>query len=197
MGDITRIVGDVSASSRQPAAELLALVYDELRRLAASKLARESPGQTLQPTALVHEVWLKLSAAGGGRAFNDRNHFFAAAAEAMRCILVDNARRKKAVRHGGDYERATFDDEVMAIPVLDRETDEILAVHDALDRLSAHDARKAELVKLRYFVGLTIEEAATVLDISAPTAKRDWTYSRAWLLREISTDRQGGAGTAV
>ena len=188
MGDVTKIVGAVSADGRQPAAELLALVYDELRRLAASTLARESPGQTLQPTALVHEAWLKLSASGGGRAFNDRNHFFAAAAEAMRHILVDNARRKKAVRHGGELERATFDDAAMAMPVVNRETDEILAVHDALGRLNAHDARKAELVKLRYFVGLTIEEAAAVLGVSAPTAKRDWTYSRAWLLREMTGD---------
>jgi RNA polymerase sigma factor (TIGR02999 family) len=107
----------------------------------------------------------------------------------MRCILVDNARRKKAVRHGGEYERATFDDEVMSIPVLDRGTDQILAVHDALDRLSAHDARKAELVKLRYFVGLTIKEAAEALGVSEPTANRDWAYARAWLFSEIRRTR--------
>ncbi|HUG11942.1 MAG TPA: ECF-type sigma factor [Opitutaceae bacterium] len=186
MRDVTKILGKVSSDDQQLAAELLPLVYAELRRLAASKLAREAPWQTLQPTALVHEAWIKLS--GGARAFNDRNHFFAAAAEAMRRILVDNARRKKSVRHGGDMARATFDEAAMTMPFADRQDDELLAVHDALDRLAAHDTRKAELVKLRYFVGLTIAEAAVVLDVSTPTAKRDWTYARAWLLRAMTNE---------
>ena len=189
MGDVTKILGVVSAGERQPAAELLPLVYDELRRLAAAKLAGEAPGQTLQPTALVHEVWLKLSSGEGGRAFNDRNHFFAAAAEAMRRILVDNARRKLAVRHGGKLERTAFEDAAMEVPVADRKGEELLAVHDALDRLGEHDARKAELVKLRYFVGMKIDEAAGVLGISEKTANRDWTYARAWLFRDITISR--------
>ena len=188
MGDVTKILG---ANGPLPAAELLPLVYGELRRLAASRLAGESSGQTLQATALVHEAWLKLSGVDGGRAFNDRNHFFAAAAEAMRRILVDRARRKKAVRHGGLLQRTDLDDAVLAVPSLNRKDDELIAVHDALDRLHAHDARKAELVKLRYFVGLTIEEAAGVLGVAVPTAKRDWKYSRAWLLREMTN----GGGT--
>ena len=196
MGDVTKILRAVSSGERKPAAELLPLVYDELRRLAAAKLAGEAPGQTLQPTALVHEVWLKLSSEAGARSFNNRNHFFAAAAEAMRRILVDNARRKQTVRHGGNLARATFAEGALTVPFSDRKDDEMLAVHDALDRLSAHDARKAELVKLRYFVGMTIEEAAGVLDISEPTAKRDWTYARAWLLREITSDRAEQLSTA-
>jgi RNA polymerase sigma factor (TIGR02999 family) len=197
MSDATDLFNAFSAGDKQPAAALLPLVYDELRRLASSKLAHEAPGQTLQATALVHEAWLKLSAGEGARRFNDRNHFFAAAAEAMRRILVDNARRKQALRHGGDLERASLDDAALTEPVTDRKDDEMLAVHDALDRLNAHDARKAELVKLRYFVGLTIEEAAGVLGVSEPTAKRDWTYARAWLLREITDERGRAAGASV
>lgn len=160
--------------------ELLSVVYDELRRLAASKMAMESPGQTLQPTALVHEVWLRLNK-DENRKWNDRTHFFAAAAESMRRILVDNARRKRALRHGGGQQRAEMRDIAQA----GANDDQILAVDEALEKLAAQDKQKAELVKLRYFVGMTIEEAAEALGISAPTAKRHWAYARAWLAAEI------------
>ena len=161
--------------------ELLALVYNELRKLAAQKMAREAPGQTLQATALVHEAWLRL---GGDQqpVWQNRAHFFAAAAEAMRRILIDNARRKKAQRHGGNIEHVSL---VGLEPAAHMEDEQLLALHEALDRLAVHDAVKAELVKLRFFVGLTIEETAKVLGLSEPTAKRHWTYARAWLYREI------------
>lgn len=161
--------------------KLLAVLYEELRALAAQKMARENSGQTLQATALVHEAWLRL---GGDKqpAWQNRAHFFAAAAEAMRRILVDNARRKNADRHGGKRERITFEGLELAAPMDD---DQLLAVHEALDRLAAHDSVKAELVKLKFFAGLTTEEAANLLNISEPTAKRYWAYARAWLFREI------------
>jgi len=161
--------------------ELMDVLYDELRTLAAQKMARENPGQTLQATALVHEAWLRL---GGDQqpAWKNRAHFFASAAEAMRRILVDNARRKNAERHGGKAERISFEGLELAAAMDD---DQLLAVHEALDRFSARDPLKAELVKLRFFAGLTMEEAAKMLDISEPTAKRYWAYSRAWLFREI------------
>jgi len=161
--------------------ELLPLVYEELRRLAAWRLAQEQPGQTLQATALVHEAWLKLAGGEGERRWNDRTHFFAAAAEAMRRILVDNARRKRCARHGGELERVDLAAVQVAAPVPDE--DEVLAVHEALDELTALDPRKAELVKLRFFVGLNFAEAAEVLGVSEVTAKRDWAFARAWLYR--------------
>jgi RNA polymerase sigma factor (TIGR02999 family) len=163
--------------------QLLQLLYTELRTLAAQKMARENSGQTLQATALVHEAWLRL---GGDHqpAWQNRAHFFAAAAEAMRRILVDNARRKNAERHGGKVERITFEGLDLAAAMDD---DQLLAVHEALDRLSVHDPVKGELVKLRFFAGLTIEEAAKILDISEPTAKRYWSYARAWLFREMKS----------
>ncbi len=171
--------GDVSAPN-----QLLTEVYAELRRLAAAKMSRELPGQTLQATALVHEAWLRL----GDANFQNRAHFFAAAAEAMRRILIDRARKRKAVRHGSGQVHVELDEELqIAAPAL--QDDEILAVHEALDKLAAEDARKAELVKLHYFVGLTFAEAAEVLGISEPTAKRDWAYARAWLHREITATR--------
>jgi len=160
--------------------ELLPLVYDELRRLAAQKMPREAPGQTLQATALVHEAWLRLG--GARQPWRNRAHFFAAAAEAMRRILVDNARRKKAARRGAGAERISLDGLELAANMDD---DQLLAVHDALEQLAAHDALKAELVKLRFFAGLTLDEAARVLDISEATAKRHWAYARAWLYRRI------------
>jgi RNA polymerase sigma factor (TIGR02999 family) len=173
--------GDSSAASR-----LLPLVYDELRKLAARKMAHENPGQTLQATALVHEAWLRL---GGDQqpAWQNRAHFFASAAEAMRRILIDNARRKKAMRHGGQAERVALDLDSLELAA-GMDDDQLLALHEALDRLAVHDAVKAELVKLRFFVGLTIEEAAKVLGLSEPTAKRYWAYARAWLYREIKTN---------
>jgi RNA polymerase sigma factor (TIGR02999 family) len=165
--------------------EILPLVYDELRKLAAQKMAREGPGQTLQATALVHEAWLRL---GGDQQpeWQNRAHFFAAAAEAMRRILIDHARRKQAERYGGHVEHLNLDSLELADGM---EEDQLLALHEALDRLAAHDRVKAELVKLRFFAGLTIEEAAQVLGFSLPTAKRYWAYARAWLYREIRASR--------
>lgn len=189
MGDITVMLQRVDAGEPQAAADLLPLVYAELRRLAAARLAREAPGQTLQATALVHEAWLKLGAGDESRRWHGRTHFFAAAAEVMRHLLVDRARRKRAVRHGGELIRAEMDDVAQALVAPAADDDEILAVHDALARLALQDARRAEVVKLKYFVGLTLAEVADVLGISAPTAKRDWTYARAWLFREISATR--------
>jgi RNA polymerase sigma factor (TIGR02999 family) len=158
----------------------LPLVYDELRRLAAARVAGGSGAATLQPTALVHEAWLRL---GPGRQWRDRAHFFAAAAEAMRHILIDRARQRQARRHGGGQQRVTFDEINLAAAEVN--DDQLLAVNAALEQFAAEDPAKAELVKLRYFVGLTNEEAAQALDISVPTAKRWWAYARVWLLRKI------------
>ena len=184
MSDVTRLLEAVRHGDARAGEELLPLVYAELRQLARAKMAREQPGHTLQPTALVHEAWLRL----GEQSFENRAHFFGAAAEAMRRILIERARRKLTAKHGAGAEHVDADDIEIAAPTL--KDDELLAVNEALDALAAHDARKAELVKLRYFAGLTIEETADVLAISAPTAKRDWTYARAWLHREIQK-RQG------
>ncbi len=144
-------------------------------------MAGEHPGHTLQPTALVHEAWLRL----GDGSFENRAHFFGAAAEAMRRILVDRARRKQRAKHGGGQDHLNLDSLEIAAP---EDSDELLAVHDALDRLAAHDARKAELVKLRYFAGLSFEECAALLGVSVPTAKRDWSFARAWLHSAIRND---------
>jgi RNA polymerase sigma factor (TIGR02999 family) len=173
--DAPRPTGDGAA------AEMLPLVYDELRKLAAAKLARENPGQTLQATALVHEAYLRLA---GDQRFDGRGHFFAAAAEAMRRILVDAARRKKAPTHGGGRGREGLDG--VAAPVPD---DELLAVDEALDRFATEHPETAEVVKLRYFVGLTIDQTAEALGVSPATVKRRWEFARAWLVREL----QGGA----
>jgi len=182
VGDLTLILQQMERGDPQAADQLLPLVYDELRRIAAGKMAREPAGQTLQPTALVHEAWLRL---GGDEqpTWQNRAHFLGAAAEAMRRILIDNARRRRALRHGGGQERVDIDDLELAA-VVDND-DQLLAVHEALDKLAAQDPRKAELVKLRYFAGLTIEEAALALGISEPTAKRWWTFARTWLYQEI------------
>ena len=183
MSDVTRLLEAIQHGDALAGAELLPLVYAELRQLARAKMAREQPGHTLQPTALVHEAWMRL----GAQSFENRAHFFGAAAEAMRRILIERARRKLAAKHGAGAEHVDADDIEIAAPTA--KDDELLAVHEALDALAAHDARKAELVKLRYFAGLTIEEAADVLAISVPTAKRDWTYARAWLFRKISAQQ--------
>jgi RNA polymerase sigma factor (TIGR02999 family) len=166
------------------AGQLLSLVYAELRRLAASKLSRESPGQTLQATALVHEAWLRL---GGDRQppWGNRAHFFAAAAESMRRILIDRARHKHAVRHGGGLAKVSTDSTGMDIASPEVDDDELLLVNEAIDALARHDPRKAELVKQKYFVGLTLEETAEVMGLSLSTAKRDWAYARAWLFNEV------------
>jgi len=174
----------LESDAPQAAASLLPLVYEELRRLAAAKLARESPGQTLQPTALVHEAWLRL----GGDAqpqWANRAHFFAAAAEGMRRILIESARRKNAVRHGGDLAKISANSTGFDLASESGDDRELLLLNDAIDALALHDARKAELVKQKYFAGLTLEEAAEVLGISVRTAKRDWAYARAWLFNEV------------
>lgn len=179
MNTLTVLLNQISGG-RLAAEELLGLVYEELRRLAAQKMQREAPGQTLQATALVHEAWLRLG--GEAQSWQNRAHFFGAAAEAMRRLLIDRARSKRAQRHGGGLERVDVQAVDIEAPVPD---EDLLAVNDALERLAMHDAQKAELVKLRYFAGLTLEEAADILGISVPTAKRYWAYARAWLFREI------------
>lgn len=183
-GDITVMLQRIEQGDPTAADQLLPLVYGELRRLAASRMAKESAGQTLQPTALVHEAWLRL---GGDAqpAWANRAHFFSAAAESMRRILIDNARRKRALRHGGQLARVSADATGFDVAAPDAEAEELLLVNEAIDALAVHDARKAELVKQRYFVGLTLEQAAEVLGISERTAKRDWAYARAWLLNEV------------
>src|SRR6185295_7973808 len=163
MNDVTQMLGAISRGEAKAADELLSLVYEELRRLAAAKMASEAPGQTLQATALVHEAWLRLTN-DEKRKWNDRTHFFAAAAEAMRRILVDNARRKRTARHGGGHRRRDLDEVEIAAG---EPTDDLLALDEALTRLATEDPAKAELVKLRYFAGLSIEEAARALNISA------------------------------
>jgi RNA polymerase sigma factor (TIGR02999 family) len=186
MSDVTKVLDRVGHGDTEAAVELLPLVYDELRRLAAHRMAQERPGQTLQPTALVHEAWLRLTASESVR-WNGRAHFFGAAAEAMRRILVEKARRKSAHRHGGGLLRMELDEIEIAAPARD---DELLELSDALEQFARRDERKAELVKLRYFVGLGTEEAAEILGISVPTADRWWSFSRAWLFQEIERRRQ-------
>jgi RNA polymerase sigma factor (TIGR02999 family) len=181
LSDVTRILESIEHGDPNAADELLPLVYGELRKLAASKMAREAPNQTLQPTALVHEAWQRLVGKDNPQ-FANRAHFFAAAAEAMRRILIDRARSKRALRHGGGQERVDFDDVQVASP---GEDDQLLAVNDALDKLAAQNQPEAELVKLRYFAGMTLEEAAAVLGISPRTADNYWAHARAWLYREI------------
>jgi len=185
MNEVTRILSSIEHGDPTAADELLPLVYEELRKLAAAKMAHEAHGQTLQATALVHEAWLALVGNENVR-WDGRAHFFAAAAEAMRRILINHARRRHAARRGGGLQRVDIQHLQLADSAKD---DEILAVHDALDKLAAHDKTKAELVKLRYFVGLSNAEAAAVLGISEPTAKRYWTYARTWLLAEIESAR--------
>jgi RNA polymerase sigma factor (TIGR02999 family) len=180
--DITRLLVAVDDGDAGAGERLLELVYAELRKLAAAKMARELPGQTLQPTALVHEAWLRLVDQDGQARFQNRAHFFGAAAEAMRRILVEAARRKLAQRRGGRQERLDVHEIELAAPSDD---DELLAVHEALDRFALESPERAELVKLRYFAGLSIEEAAAALNISERTAKRWWTFARAWLFQEI------------
>jgi RNA polymerase sigma factor (TIGR02999 family) len=183
MTDVTQILSRIESGDATAAEQLLPLVYDELRKLAAARLAKEKPGQTLSATALVHEAWLRLVGPGKNNQWDGRAHFFAAAAEAMRRILVDNARRKNSRKHGGDWSRqSTVPDE---IPIAsDSDPAEVLAVHELLERLAAKSPRTAELVKLRYFLGCSLAEAASILGIAPPTAEEEWTYARAWLRRE-------------
>jgi len=181
MSEVTVILDAIQKGDPKAAEELLPLVYAELRKLAAAKLAQQPPNQTLQPTALVHEAYLRLLG-DGSRSWQDRRHFFAAAAEAMRHLLVDRARHKAAMRHGGGWQRVDLDDVVVATGTTD---DNILLISGALEKLAAHDAASADLVKLRFFGGLTFPQAAEVLGMSERTAKRAWAYARAWLFREI------------
>ena len=185
MSEVTRILLASKAGDRQAAAQLLPLVYEELRKLAAARLAHEAPGQTLQPTALVHEAYLRLVRPEDAACWDNRGHFFAAAAEAMRRILIESARRKRGPESGGRLVRHELDLEHPA--ALDR-SEELLALNDALDRLAVIEPRAAEVVKLRYFAGLTVADAAAALGISPRTADDDWVYARAWLVAAIRGD---------
>ena len=181
MSDVTQILHAIEQGDAQAAHELLPLVYQELRRLAAHKMAGESPGHTLQPTALVHEAYLRLVGPEQARKWDGRAHFFGAAAEAMRRILVESARRKQRLRHGGQLDRVDLDAVELPLPMPD---DDLLALDEALDRLATVDTRAAEVVKLCFFVGLTQEQAAQELGISLATAERLWSFARAWLFKE-------------
>lgn len=185
MSDVTRILQSIEQGDPSAADQLLPLVYEELRKLAAAKMANEAPNQTLQPTALVHEAWLRLVGANNPQ-FANRAHFFAAAAEAIRRILIDRARRKRALRHGAGQRALNVDEMEIAAPGNDQE---ILDVNDALDKLALQNGVEAELVKLRYFVGMTLEESAQALNISPRTADNYWAHAKAWLFTEIKRGR--------
>lgn len=185
MSEVTRILNAIAQGDTPAAGELLPIVYEELRCLAAHKMAGEASGHTLQPTALVHEAWLRL-VGSKEQNWQNRSHFFGAAAEAMRRILVDHARRKQSLKRGGG---AVLEEMNEAALVLTSPPDEILAINEALDNLASHDPQAAELVKLRYFVGLTMEEAALTLGLGKRSAESLWTYARVWLHREICKSR--------
>ena len=181
MSEFTRILDRAQVGDSKAAHELLPLVYEELRKLAVHRMACEVPGQTLQPTALVHEAWLRL-VGSADQAWNSRGHFFAAAAEAMRRILVENARRKGRHKHGGELQRVDFSD----LDVASAESDDtVLAIHEALNKLARHDPIGAELIKLRFFAGVSNADAAKALGLAERTAKRTWAYARAWLYEEL------------
>ena len=183
MSDVTRILSQIEAGNAHAAEQLLPLVYDELRKLAAVKLAQEKPGQTLQATALVHDAYIRLVDTEQAQHWDSRGHFFAAAAESMRRILIDRARQKQSDRRGGGWQRCELSDaDRVAAPI----SDELLDLDDALTRLFAVDPQAAELVKLRVFAGMTVEEAAALQGVSSRTAKRNWAYARAWLGRELA-----------
>ena len=189
MSEVTHIVSAIEGGDPHAAEQLLPLVYDELRRLAAQKLAQENPGQTLEANAHVHDAYIRLVDVKKVQSWNSRGHFFAAAAEAMRRILVEKARRKERDRHGGGRKRLDLD---RLDPAGQDNGDDLLAVNEALERLAAQDATVAEVVKLRYFAGLTIEEAAAALGISVRTANRHWAFARAWLYQQLSGQPPGG-----
>ena len=182
MSDVTRILSQIESGDPTAAEQLLPLVYEELRKLAAVRLAQEKPGQTLQATALVHDAYIRLVDVEKAQHWNSRGHFFSAAAEAMRRILIENARRKRAIIRGGDREKLDLN---LIEPAAHRISDDVLALNDALEKLEKQDQVKAELVKLRYFAGLTVEQAAQAIGISPATAHRYWNYARAWLHQEI------------
>ena len=183
MSDVTRILSQIESGDPSAAEKLLPLVYEELRKLAAANLAHEKPGQTLQATALVHDAYLRLVDTDEAQHWNSRGHFFGAAAEAMRRILVDNAKRKLTAKRGGQVEREGLDEDQIVAP--SRNID-LIALDEALNELAVHDSRKAELVKLRYFAGLTIRQAADSLQISESTADADWAYAKSWLRIRIA-----------
>ena len=183
MSDVTRILSQIESGDSSAAGQLLPLVYEELRKLAAAKLSQEKPGQTLQATALVHDAYLRLVDTDEAQHWNSRGHFFGAAAEAMRRILVDNAKRKLAAKHGGQVQRVGLEEDQIVAP--SRNID-LIALDEALNELAVHDSRKAELVKLRYFAGLTIRQAADALRISESTADADWAYAKSWLRVRIA-----------
>ncbi len=191
-GEITRLLEEICGGDPEAAEELLSHVYRELRALAAAKMAREAPGQTLQPTALVHEAWLRLGGGEGAR-FPNRAYFFAAAGEAMRRILVENARRKQRLKRGGNLVRVDIEDVQLAAPLPD---EDLLALDEALTRLAEREPRAAEVVNLCFFVRLTQEQAAKELGISVATVERTWAFARAWLFREIRKDRSAAAPSA-
>ena len=186
MSDVTRVIEAIQRGDPKAAEELLPLVYEELRRLAAFRMANEAAGNTLQPTALVHEAWLRL-AGNENQKWDGRAHFFAAAAEAMRRILVESARKKKRLKHGGQLQRVDVDEVELPLPMPD---EELLALDEALDRLATVDSRAAEVVKLCFFVGLTQEQAAKELGFSLATAERLWFFARAWFFREMRKQRE-------
>ncbi len=182
MSEVTQLLNVMDGGDARAADQLLPLVYEELRKLAAAKMAQEQPGQTLQATALVHEAWLRLVGTEAQPAWNSRGHFFGAAAAAMQRILVDRARQKARVRHGGALERVDLEHVTLATEDSD---DTVLAVHEALEKLALDSPQKAEIVKLRYFTGLEHAEIAQVLGVSEPTVRRHWAYARSWLYAEL------------
>jgi RNA polymerase sigma factor (TIGR02999 family) len=186
VSDVTRILEAVQQGDAKAADELLPLVYDELRRLAASKMAGEPAGHTLQPTALVHEAWLRLVNAEGQAHFQNRAHFFGAASEAMRRVLVDNARRKLRLKRGGGQERIELNESAIAAPA---EDEKVLQIHTALDALAQEDPAKAEIVKLRFFAGLSHKEIASLLDVNEKTVRRHWEVAKVWLFQNIKASQ--------
>ncbi len=186
MTDVTQILSQIESGDPSAAEQLLPLVYDELRKLAAAKLAHEKPGQTLQATALVHDAYIRLVDVEKAQHWDSRGHFFAAAAEAMRRILVENARRKLRIKRGGEQKRVDLESADLATHL---PPDELLLLNDSIDALAAHDAVGAELVKVRYFIGLSVEDAADTLGIPRTTAYRHWTYARAWLISQVQGSR--------
>jgi RNA polymerase sigma factor (TIGR02999 family) len=184
MAEVTAILRAIDGGDRQAAGELLPLVYDELRHLAAARLASEGPGQTLQPTALVHEAYVRLVAGTSESTWDSRRHFFAAAAEAMRRILVERARRKAAVKHGGELRRIDFDEQLVFD---DGRSANLVALDEALSELESHDARAAEIVKLRFFAGMTLKDAAAAMQVSDRTADRLWGLAKAWLYKRLAS----------
>ena len=190
MTDVTQILSQIEHGDPSAAEQLLPLVYEELRKLAAAKLAHEKPGQTLQATALVHEAYMRLVDIDKAQHWDSRQHFFSAAAESMRRILVEAARRKKRIKHGGEFERLEMVAEHLAV---DLPVDDLLAIDEALEQLAASDEQAARLLKLRYFAGLSVEQAAELLGIPARTAYRNWSYARAWIYRRVGGDEESNA----